>query len=113
LVWHPCGLVNCHAVCSPYRHKPNKGEKEIARSMMLMTMDISKKYFGVEHSSTDDSLMTISCISCYRDIPHPDKAELIYLFIMWFCQYLLSTIFSINYLTNIKNEKSYPLVDRY
>ena len=43
-----------------------KPEKEIARSMMLMTMDINNRYFGVEHPLIGDSLLTISCSSCHQ-----------------------------------------------
>ncbi len=52
-----------------------KPEKEIARSMMLMSMDINKKYFGVEHPLIGDSLMEISCISCHHGAAHPDKTD--------------------------------------
>ena len=52
-----------------------KPEKEIARSMMLMTMDINKKYFGVEHPSIGDSISAISCISCHHGTSHPDKTD--------------------------------------
>ena len=70
-----------------YCHAPEKGslhldyasdekpEKEIARSMMLMTMDINKKYFGVEQPSIGDSILTISCNSCHHGTPHPDKTD--------------------------------------
>jgi len=70
-----------------YCHAPEKGslhldyasdekpEKEIARAMMLMTMDINKKYFGVEHPLIGDSVLTISCNSCHHGTPHPDKSD--------------------------------------
>jgi hypothetical protein len=70
-----------------YCHAPEKGslhldyasdekpEKEIARSMMLMTMDINKKYFGVEQPLIGDSILTISCNSCHHGTPHPDKTD--------------------------------------
>ena len=50
-----------------------KGEKKAARSMMLMTMEINKKYFGMEHPAIGDSLMRISCKSCHRGEPYPPK----------------------------------------
>jgi hypothetical protein len=50
-----------------------KPEKEIARSMMLMAIDINKRYFGVEHPLIGDSLMTISCATCHQGTPHPEK----------------------------------------
>jgi len=52
-----------------------KPEKEIARSMMLMTMDINNKYFGVEHPLIGDSLLTITCSSCHHGTAHPDKTD--------------------------------------
>jgi len=70
-----------------YCHAPEKGslhldyasdekpEKEIARSMMLMTMDINNKYFGVEHPVIGDSILTISCSSCHHGTAHPDKTD--------------------------------------
>ena len=70
-----------------YCHAPEKGslhldyasdekpEKEIARAMMLMTMDINNKYFGVEHPVIGDSVLTISCNSCHHGTPHPDKSD--------------------------------------
>jgi len=70
-----------------YCHAPEKGslhldyasdekpEKEIARAMMLMTMDVNKKYFGVEHPLIGDSVLTISCNSCHHGTPHPDKSD--------------------------------------
>ncbi len=50
-----------------------KPEKEIARSMMLMAMDINKKYFGVEHPLIGDSVMAITCSTCHQGTPHPEK----------------------------------------
>lgn len=48
-----------------------KPEKEIARNMMRMTMDINQKYFGAEHSMIGDSLLTVTCITCHRGEPYP------------------------------------------
>ena len=50
-----------------------KGEKKVARSMMLMTMEINKKYFRMENPVIGDSLMRISCKSCHRGEPYPSK----------------------------------------
>ena len=50
-----------------------KGEKKVARSMMLMTMEINKKYFRMESPVIGDSLMRISCKSCHRGEPYPSK----------------------------------------
>ena len=73
------GCNFCHAQEKGSLHldyaSDEKPEKEIARSMMLMTMDINKKYFGDEHPLIGDSLMTISCVSCHHGTPHPDKTD--------------------------------------
>jgi hypothetical protein len=52
-----------------------KPEKEIARAMMRMTMDINKKYFVVEQPLIGDSLMTISCSNCHHGTAHPGLNE--------------------------------------
>jgi hypothetical protein len=73
------GCNFCHAQEKGSLHldyaSDEKPEKEIARSMMLMTMDINKKYFGDEHPLIGDSLMTISCVSCHHGTPHPEKTD--------------------------------------
>jgi len=54
------GCNYCHAQEKGSLHldyaSDEKPEKEIARAMMLMTMDINKKYFGVEHPLIGDSV---------------------------------------------------------
>jgi hypothetical protein len=52
-----------------------KPEKEIARAMMGMTMDINKKYFAVEQPIIGDSLMMISCYNCHHGTAHPGLNE--------------------------------------
>jgi hypothetical protein len=52
-----------------------KPEKEIARAMMRMTMDINKKYFAVEMPLVGDSLMAISCSNCHHGTAHPGLNE--------------------------------------
>jgi hypothetical protein len=52
-----------------------KPEKEIARAMMRMTMDINKKYFMVEQPVIGDSLMMISCSNCHHGVAHPGLDE--------------------------------------
>src|SRR5882724_10416034 len=63
------GCNYCHAQEKGSLHldyaSDEKPEKEIARAMMLMTMDINKKYFGVEHPLIGDSVMIISCNRCH------------------------------------------------
>ena len=73
------GCNFCHAQEKGSLHldyaSDEKPEKEIARSMMRMAMDINKKYFEVEHPLIGDSLMTISCNTCHHGVAHPDPNE--------------------------------------
>jgi hypothetical protein len=73
------GCNFCHAQEKGSLHldyaSDEKPEKEIARAMMRMTIDINKKYFAVEHPSIGDSLITISCSSCHHGIAHPSLNE--------------------------------------
>ncbi len=50
-----------------------KPEKQIARTMMRMTMEINKNYFEVEKPVLGDDLMVVSCSSCHKGTPHPEK----------------------------------------
>lgn len=50
-----------------------KPEKNIARSMMRMTLNINKKYFDLRHPMIGDSLLTITCSSCHQGQPHPSR----------------------------------------
>lgn len=50
-----------------------KPEKQIARVMMRMTMEINKNYFEVEKPVIGDDLSVITCISCHKGTPHPVK----------------------------------------
>jgi len=71
------GCNFCHANEKGSLHldyaSDEKPEKEIARSMMRMTMDINKKYFEAEHPEVGDSLITVSCNTCHNGVPHPEK----------------------------------------
>jgi hypothetical protein len=73
------GCSFCHAQEKGSLHldyaSDEKPEKEIARAMMRMAMDINKKYFQVEHPLIGDSLMTISCNSCHHGVAHPEPNE--------------------------------------
>ena len=73
------GCNFCHAQEKGSLHldyaSDEKPEKEIARSMMRMAMDINKKYFEVEHPLIGDSLMTVSCNTCHHGVAHPDPNE--------------------------------------
>lgn len=72
--------VNCE-----YCHKLNKKadsiiydqdikpEKEIARNMMRMTMDINKKYFQFTETVTAEQIQAVTCFTCHRGVPMPIK----------------------------------------
>ena len=51
--------------------KDDKSEKEIARHMMLMTMDINKKYFQFNETVTAEQVQAVTCITCHRREPRP------------------------------------------
>ncbi|PWT70691.1 MAG: c-type cytochrome [Bacteroidetes bacterium] len=53
-----------------------KPEKEIARRMMKLTMGLNKKYFHLKNPLIGDSLLIITCATCHRGNPHPDKESL-------------------------------------
>ena len=65
----------CHAQEKGSPHldyaSDEKPEKEIARSMMRMTMNINKQYFNVPNPAIGDTLMIISCTSCHHGTPQP------------------------------------------
>jgi len=52
-----------------------KPEKEIARSMMRMTIGINKKYFKVKHPLLGTNALTITCNTCHNGVAFPDKAN--------------------------------------
>jgi cytochrome c553 len=52
-----------------------KPEKEIARSMMRMTMGINKKYFKVKHPVIGANSLTVTCNTCHNGVAFPDKAN--------------------------------------
>ena len=43
-----------------------KPEKEIARSMMRMTLGINKKYFKVQHPVLGGTMLTVTCNTCHK-----------------------------------------------
>ena len=48
-----------------------KPEKEIARNMMRMTMDINKKYFQFNETITAAEVQAVTCFTCHRGEPMP------------------------------------------
>jgi len=72
-----CGF--CHAE-EKDSHKldyasDEKPEKEIARLMMKMTLDVNEKYFQTTHPMIGDSTLSITCITCHRGQPRPGDTE--------------------------------------
>lgn len=47
-----------------------KPEKEIARKMMTMTMDINNKYFNLNKNI--DAIQSVTCITCHRGKERPE-----------------------------------------
>ena len=70
------GCNYCHAQEKGSLHldyaSDEKPEKQIARGMMRMTMDINKKYFSVKHPVIGDSSMVISCSNCHQGTIQPE-----------------------------------------
>jgi len=63
---------NSHRLDYPSDAKP---EKQIARLMMQMTLNINKKYFKLKHPLIGDSILVISCLTCHKGQPHPGDSE--------------------------------------
>lgn len=53
--------------------KDDKSEKEIARLMLRMTLDINNKYFKFNEDEKIDSflLKPVTCLTCHRGEPRP------------------------------------------
>ncbi len=52
-----------------------KPEKQIARRMMIMTVGINKKYFGLKHPLIGRSILAITCVTCHNGQPRPGDLE--------------------------------------
>ncbi len=50
----------------------DKPEKEIARHMLRMVMDINAKYFNFDSSTRADTISVVTCATCHRGTQHPD-----------------------------------------
>ena len=65
----------CHAKEKDGAHldyaSDEKPEKEIARGMMRMVLEVNQKYFNVVKPMIGDSLLVISCNNCHQGSPHP------------------------------------------
>lgn len=47
-----------------------KGEKEIARDMMRMTIKINKKFFHVKKPAIGDNVSVVTCFTCHHGNAH-------------------------------------------
>ncbi|HTR30571.1 MAG TPA: c-type cytochrome [Puia sp.] len=69
-----CGF--CHAANKNGRGldfaSDAKPEKEIARKMMRMTLDLNKEYFKVHKPRIGNNTLTITCATCHKGEPFPD-----------------------------------------
>lgn len=48
-----------------------KPEKEIARTMMRLTLKLNRKYFRVSRPLIGDSALIVTCQTCHRGEAHP------------------------------------------
>ena len=55
--------------------KDDKPEKEIARNMMRMTMDINKKYFQFNEEVSAAQVQAVTCYTCHKGQPIPEKEK--------------------------------------
>ena len=55
--------------------KDDKPEKEIARKMMGMTMDINKNYFQFNEEVTAAQIQAVTCYTCHKGEPIPPKEK--------------------------------------
>jgi hypothetical protein len=49
-----------------------KPEKEIARSMMRVTLGINKKYFKIKHPMIGSDALTVNCNTCHNGVAFPE-----------------------------------------
>jgi hypothetical protein len=68
----------CHAE-NKETHKPDyasdeKPEKEIARTMMRMTLKLNKEYFRIKRPVIGDRALAVTCNTCHNGQPHPNNA---------------------------------------
>jgi hypothetical protein len=49
-----------------------KPEKEIAREMMQMTIDINKEYFKIKRPALGNASLVVTCNTCHKGVAFPD-----------------------------------------
>jgi hypothetical protein len=52
-----------------------KPEKNMARSMMKMTVKINKKFFEVKGAAIGDTSLVVTCGTCHHGKPHPEAPK--------------------------------------
>ncbi len=52
-----------------------KPEKEMARTMMRMTLGINKKYLKLKHPKLGDAALVVTCATCHKGQPFPDGTD--------------------------------------
>ena len=52
-----------------------KPEKDTARSMMRMTLELNKKYFGQAKPVLGDTTLLITCYTCHHGYPVPPEKK--------------------------------------
>lgn len=55
--------------------KDDKSEKEIARKMMQMTIDINKNYFQFNEEVTAAEVQAVTCYTCHKGTQIPVKGK--------------------------------------
>lgn len=67
----------CHASTSTSDSldyaRDEKAEKKIARKMMRMTLHLNEKYFAAKNPRIGDSVMSVTCITCHKGDPYPNR----------------------------------------
>ncbi len=53
-----------------------KPEKEIARRMMRMTLNINKRWLKNKHPKFGDAALAVQCITCHKGQAFPDANEI-------------------------------------
>ena len=69
----------CHAE-NKDTHRPDyasdeKPEKQIARVMMRMTLNINKKYIKLKHPQIGDAALVVTCNTCHKGLAFPEGTE--------------------------------------
>lgn len=50
-----------------------KPEKQIARKMMIMLIEINKNYFQVDHPVLGSGTLNVTCLTCHQGRAHPSE----------------------------------------